>query len=71
MQVPADNLNRIQDVESRAFRCKNGALRFGAHHNRSSEVQVSKCLFHSLVYTLGVLILGNIILSFNSFPTWE
>lgn len=42
-KTPEDNLDTLQDVESRAFRCKNGALRFGNHYNRSSEVKVSKC----------------------------
>lgn len=43
MQAPDDNLDTLQDVASRAFRCKNGPLGFGDHHNRSSEVKVSKC----------------------------
>lgn len=43
MQAPEDNLDLLQGVESRAFRCKTGALRLGDHQNRSSEVKVSKC----------------------------
>lgn len=43
MQAPDDNLDTLQDVESRAFGCKNGPLGFGDHHNRSSKVKVSKC----------------------------
>lgn len=51
MQAPEDNLDTLQDVESRAFRCKNRVLRFGDHHNSASKVKPSKCMsgcFHSL-----------------------
>lgn len=44
MQAPDDNLDTLQDVESRAFRCQNGPLGFGDQYNRSSEVKVSQAL---------------------------
>lgn len=51
MQAPEDNLDRLQDTESRALRCKNRGLRFGDHHNSPSKEKASKCTssgFHSL-----------------------
>lgn len=51
MQAPEDNLETLQNVESKALRCKNGALRFGDDHNSSSKVKASKCMsshFHGL-----------------------
>lgn len=51
MQAPEDNLDTLQDIESRALRCKNGTLRFGDHHNNPSKVKASKCTsscFHGL-----------------------